>query len=207
MPAQFADPELSKRKFNREVAEFRTLGEEYRRRGWFLVEAEFPKIMVLLAAPQLNPGAIVMGVSLDYQNYDASPPSVRIVNPFTGQPHKMRELPNPLNRSLPQQDVAIPPMPAIPGMPGAPRMILQPLQPLMQAFGPEELPFLCIAGVREYHEHPAHSGDLWELHRSHGAGRLVRLLDVITRYGIEPITGFNVQLVPQVSINYGMPPA
>ena len=77
---------------------------------------------------------------------------------------------------------------------------------VLQAYGPEEIPFLCLAGVREYHEHPAHSGDIWELHRASGAGRLVRLLEIIHRYGIEPITGMSVQLVPQFSVNYGPPP-
>jgi len=51
-----------------------------------------------------------------------------------------------------------------------------------------------------------HSGDLWELHRNSGAGRLVRLLDVISRYGVEPINGFAVQMVPQIRFNYGPPP-
>jgi hypothetical protein len=27
-------------------------------------------------------------------------------------------------------------------------------------------PFLCLRGVREYHEHPQHSGDSWLLYRS-----------------------------------------
>ena len=72
-------------------------------------------------------------------------------------------------------------------------------QPLMQAYGPDELPFLCIAGVREYHEHPAHSGDRWELHRPDGAGRLVRILEVIHTYGIRPLNGYGVNIVPQIS--------
>ena len=72
-------------------------------------------------------------------------------------------------------------------------------QPLMQAAKPEDIPFLCIAGVREYHEHPAHSGDAWELHRKAGAGRLVRLLEVIDTYGVRPISGYNIELVPRVS--------
>ena len=79
-------------------------------------------------------------------------------------------------------------------------------QPYMQAHHPDEIPFLCLAGVREYHDHPAHSGDVWELHRRGGAGRLVRLLEIVDRYGLSPIAGLNVQLVPQVSFNYGTPP-
>lgn len=26
-------------------------------------------------------------------------------------------------------------------------------------------PFVCMAGVREYHTHPSHTGDLWESHK------------------------------------------
>jgi hypothetical protein len=71
-------------------------------------------------------------------------------------------------------------------------------QPLMQAEA-GDIPFLCIAGVREYHAHPAHSGDLWELHRESGAGRLIRLLDLIHRYGVEPISDYQIQL--QFNVN------
>ena len=85
-------------------------------------------------------------------------------------------------------------------------MMATPLQPLMQAYGPDDIPFLCLAGVREYHDHPAHSGDVWELHRASGAGRMVRLIEIIHRFGIEPIIGFGVQLVPQIRLNYGPPP-
>ena len=70
---------------------------------------------------------------------------------------------------------------------------------LGQWYGPDDIPFLCIAGVREYHDHPGHSGDAWELHRRSGAGRFVRLLETITKYGVQPITEYHVSLVPQVS--------
>jgi hypothetical protein len=60
-------------------------------------------------------------------------------------------------------------------------------------------PFLCLAGVREYHDHPAHSGDRWDLHRAAGAGKLVRLLEVIDTYGIRPLNGYHVNLVPQIA--------
>lgn len=201
MSVQYADPAVSRCKFGRELAEYRALGEEYRRRGWFLVDSEFPRVLVVLSAPKLKPAAVIMAVAFDYTNYDAAPPSVRIVNPFTGEPYKFKELPNPLNRALPAQEISIP------GMPAEQKMLVGSVQPYMQAYGPDDVPFLCLAGVREYHEHAAHSGDLWELHRADGAGRLVRLLEIIYRYGIDPITGFGVQLVPQVGLNYGPAPS
>jgi hypothetical protein len=70
---------------------------------------------------------------------------------------------------------------------------------LMQDYGPESVPFLCLPGTREYHDHPGHSGDAWELHRPAGAGRLVRILEIIDTYGVRPISGYNVALVPQVN--------
>ena len=64
---------------------------------------------------------------------------------------------------------------------------------------------VLVAGAHP--DDPAHSGDLWEFHRSSGAGRLVRLLEVIYRYGVEPISGFGVQLEPRVGFNFGPPPS
>jgi hypothetical protein len=192
---QSADPQVSRTKFDREVEEFRQLAGDYTRRGWLLVEAEFPRVFVVMAAPQLKPPPIVTGVLLDYTDYDLRPPSVRLADPFSREPYKARELPTNLPRQVEVDAIPI----GLPLPPGivAPRIIQQ--QPLMQSYGPEELPFLCIAGVREYHEHPAHSGDRWELHRRDGAGRLVRILEIIDTYGIRPLNGYGVSLVPQVT--------
>src|SRR5437773_214417 len=101
MAVQYADPAVSRVKFDREVAEYRALGAEYRARGWLLLRAEFPLFEVAMAAPQLKPPAMVAGVRLDYTNYDASPPSVRLVNPFTGVPYLFKDLPTALKRSVP----------------------------------------------------------------------------------------------------------
>jgi putative metal binding uncharacterized protein len=196
--AQYVDPAVSRAKFEREIAEYEAMEAEYRSRGWLLVRARFPDVLVVLAAPKVKPTPVVVGVAFDYTNYDAAPPSVRLVNPFTGKPYLNKELPTQLPRGLPKQEVAI-------GA-GNARMVVGQIQPLMQAHGPDEVPFFCMAGVREYHEHPAHSGDSWELHRPAGAGRLYRLLDLIHRYGIAPITGYAVDLVPQIRFEQGEPP-
>ena len=193
--AQYVEPQVSRAKFDREITEYRMLEREYRQRGWLLLRAEYPQILVALAAPQLTPSAVVTGVLFDYSNYDVRPPSVRLVNPFTDEPYKANELPTNLKRSVESG------LPAIPGFviaPGAQaKMMMQ--QPLMQAYGPDDIPFLCVAGVREYHDHPGHSGDAWELHRRTGAGRLVRLLELITKYGVQPISDYQVNLVPKIA--------
>lgn len=191
---QFADPTVSRRKFDREIADFRSQREAYGNRGWFLALAEFPNALVILATAKTQPPSIVCGVSFDYSNYDAMPPSVRLVDPFTGSPYKFSELPTPLVRSFPES--------AMPADQGDQHINLQ---NLMQSYGPDDIPFLCVPGVREYHEHPAHSGDQWELYRASGAGRVARLLEIISKYGIDPIVGFSVHMIPQVGFQIVVP--
>ena len=220
---QFADPAVSRRKFDREIAEFRSRAFEYGRRGWLLAEAEFPHALVILTTPKTQPIMILCGVWFDYSNYDAVPPSVRLVHPLTREPYKWSEVPTRLPR-MP----ALPKAPAPGGggaqplPPGVTQALAQALaqgvpqgvaqvqlveqQQLMQAYGNDDIPFLCIAGVREYHENPAHSGDHWASHRTSGAGRLVRLVDIISKYGLETINGFNVQMIPKIHFRFGDPP-
>ena len=193
---QYADPAVSRKKFHREVAEFRSQEDEYRLRGWFLVKAKFPRALVILATAKTQPVAIMCGVLFDYSNYDASPPSLRLVHPLTCEPYRQKELPTQLMRRLPETNP--PPVEPAGGQIQA--------QPLMVAHSTDDIPFLCIAGVREYHDHPAHSGDRWELHRPSGAGRLTRLVEIVSKYGLETVVGFGVQLIPQVGFNLGVPP-
>lgn len=53
-------------------------------------------------------------------------------------------------------------------------------------------PFLCLPGVREYHNHPQHDGDSWDLHRYKGEGSLYFLLEKIWEYSIKPIKAYIV---------------
>ena len=209
---QFADPAVSRRKFDREIAEFRSHADEYRRRGWLLAEAEFPHALVILATAKTQPISILCGVWFDYSNYDAAPPSVRLVHPLTREPYKWSELPTQLLRMPAPPDAGEAAQALPPGVAqalaqgGAPAQLVVP-QPFMQPSGDDDIPpFLCIAGVREYHEHPAHSGDHWLSHRTSGAGRLVRLVQIISKYGLETIVGFEVQMTPKIRLRMGVPP-
>ena len=196
---QFAAPSVSRAKFDREIEEYRALEADYRARGWFLVKAEWPVAVVLLASEKTKPPALVAAVQFDYTNYDAEPPSVRFIDPFSGRSLSLRELPLRMQRMVPGPELPIP------GPDGGKAQLNTP-ENLMQAYSPEDVPFLCIAGVKDYHDHPGHSGDPWEVHRSSGGGRLVRLLEVISKYGVEPIQGFTVNLVPQVTFALSEPP-
>ena len=209
---QVVDPAVSKRKFEREISNYRENEVDYRRRGWLLLEATFPRVLVVMATPQLSPPAVVTGVLLDYTDYDLQPPSVRLVDPFTWEPYLPGALPTTLKRSVTAgvagelpAGIQLPPGVQVP--PGG-QIQMMTEQPLMQWHSDDDVPFLCIAGVREYHDHPAHTGDAWLLHRANGAGRLARLLDVIDKYGLKPITQYGIQLVPQITgFRQTQPPA
>jgi hypothetical protein len=64
---------------------------------------------------------------------------------------------------------------------------------------PDEIPFLCIPGVREYHQHPAHTGNSWLLHRGTGEGTLFFIVDQLWKYGVQGVASYNCQLA--ISIN------
>jgi hypothetical protein len=178
---QIVDPAVSHEKFDREIAEFRRLEVEHRRRGWWLLEALFPRVFVVFATPQLRPPAVICGVDIDFTNYDLEPPSVRLVEPFTREPYRQSNLPTALLRRQVMNFALGPGMQQFAGA-----------VPLMQAHAADDVPFLCIAGVWEYHAHPAHSGDSWLMHRGLGAGTLFHILNTIYQYGVQPITGYGI---------------
>ena len=151
---QYVDPAVSRAKFDRQLTEYQSLEADYRARGWFLVKAHWPVVIVVLASKKTIPPSIVTAVQFDYTNYDAEPPSVRLVDPFSGRCLPFNELPTRLPRMVSEQEVAIP---------GGAIMQLNQAQDLMQANSQEDIPFLCIPGVKEYHDHPGHSGDPWEI--------------------------------------------
>ena len=180
----FVDPNVSRAKFEREIAEFRRHEDDYIRRGWWMVRAEFPEVFVVFGTPALSPPVVAFGALLDFTNYDFWPPSVRLANPFTREPYKAGQLP-------------IPPMPrrtvSTPGPdPQQPQEIL--VEHLLQFEDAEEVPFLCVPGVREYHEHPAHSGDSWLLRRGRGEGTLYFILNRLGTYGLGAVKGLSAQM-------------
>ena len=127
----------------------------------------------------------MLGVAINFTDYDFRPPSVKLVNPFTQVPYKANELPTLLKRRVP---AAIPPQLA-----GVPGIAAVSEQQLVQQYENEE-PFICLPGIREYHDNPGHSGDDWLLHRGSSAGSLHFVLHQISRYGVEPLLHYTVGL-------------
>ena len=57
-----------------------------------------------------------------------------------------------------------------------------------------EPPFFCIAGIKEYHDHPAHTGDSWLLHRKKGEGSLGFILDQLYNHSTAIIVSYQFNL-------------
>ena len=180
------DPAVSRAKFERELEAYEQIAADQRRLGWWILRAEYPEVLVAFMAPQLRPASVLFGALLDFTNYDLWAPSVTLVNPFTAEPLRHREIPQVLHllRRVPQM-IEVPGIGPVQG---------EVDQPLLMAHDPDEIPFVCIPGVREYHEHPAHSGDSWFQHRGLGEGTLFFLLEKLYRYGAEPIKGYQLGL-------------
>ena len=180
---QVVDPAVSQQKFDKELQIFIENQDFQRRRGVLLLKAEFPNIYLAFAAPRLSPSAIVFAVKVNFDNYDLEPLSLTFVNPFTHQPASLQEIHTPFLRKLTN-----------------PQGHLEP-QALLQA---EEngVPFLCLPGTREYHNHPSHTGDPWLLHRNLGGeGTLGFLIDKLYEYGITAVQAYRVQVQVLVDAN------
>ena len=174
MSELLVDPDVTRVKFDREIALYCSNVAHHRQRGCFLVGAEFPRADFVFAIPQLRPPAVLFGVTCDFLNYDLWPPSVQFTDPFSGSALPAERAPRMLRASAN-------------GEPGN----------LVQAY-PGEPAFICLPGTREYHDNPGHSGDSWLLHRGLGEGTLHHVLDVIHRYAVVPINGYQIAFQAQI---------
>jgi len=176
-------------KFDREIATYYKLHDRHIQLGRWLIKAEFPEVFVIFGTPNLRPPGVLFGAQIDFTNYDFWPPSVWVVNPFTREPYKMREIAQPAAVSPTIARCARPSGGLCPGESQG----LQ-LNNLLVAADPDEVPFLCLPGVREYHRHPAHTGDSWFLHRGGTEGTLNWILEQLWVYGVQPIDSYNLQI-------------
>lgn len=167
---QTIDIEVSRRKFRRELDTFLSVATIQRQRGIFLLNAEFPDIILSFAATKLQPAPIVFAVRINFENYDLEAPSVHFVNPFSWE--NLPLAPVPLYRKVQGNQVT----------------------QLVQR-DEQGLPFICIPGVREYHHHPAHTGDHWLLYKGkNGVGTLGFIIDKLYEYGISAIHSYQLNL-------------
>ena len=165
------DPSVARRKFDREVRRLSDARDDLMAWGCVLVRASYPHID-LMFVPR-NPLAVTFpsgqtknqlilfdrtaqvgeakmisarafGVRIGLDDYDARAPSVWFLDPFTWEPLHYDQMFRVIHAES-----------------GGPPMNL-----LLDGHPIFHRPFICIRGVREYHEHPQHSGDDWFLYRS-----------------------------------------
>jgi len=167
---QYVDIEVTRKKFKKELEEFNELELEYRKRGVFLIENSEFKLRFLFSIPSLKPSPIAFSVELDYTNWDSEPPSLILTNPFTGKPLKSNEV--GIQFWQWNNDTGQP-------------------QPILVG---HDIPFLCIPGVREYHNHQHHSGDSWFLYRTEGEGKLCDIIEKLIKHSISLAAGYLINV-------------
>lgn len=168
------DRAVSAAKLGRQLAAWRRNGDHYQRRGWHLLTHDGLTVEVGFAARLPFGTAVVPAITacirVTFENYDVWAPSVTFIDYFTREP-------------------APPFLQAVTWENGERRNVL---------IGPHPktgLAFLCLPGVREYHEHHEHSGDDWLLHRGRGAGTLAAICEEVWQRMVRNVVG--VQAVVQ----------
>jgi hypothetical protein len=163
---------VSEAKLAAELADWEANASIYRRRGWLLLDRGPLTVEVAFLASVPLVGiytipVITACIRLDYSNYDLWPPSLTFLDPRTRQPA------NPAVRA---------PATGPAGVRDA----------LVDGHPDTGRPFLCLPGIREYHNHPQHTGDDWLLHRATGAGRLAVICERIWQRMVRNVVGLNV---------------
>lgn len=171
------DPEITRRKFERELGLWREQSATYRRRGWLLLDEGELSVDIgfvgrLPIGPQTMP-TVSAAVRIDFTNYDLWAPSVEFIDPLTGQ-------------------YAPPQVQALVGTAQDPRDLV------VHSHPETGRPFFCVPGIRQYHDHPQHSGDSWLLHRQTGEGRLATICERMWQSMARNLLGiqFNLQTLP-----------
>lgn len=175
------DPGVTRRKFDREIDLFRSQEDHYREQGIWMLDCRYPQVLVAFASPRSPQVFVPFGALIDFENYDAKPLRVTLVHPCSRRPLRLQDvLPQLMNLPNGQVGGRLMRVREDTSQPGG-VVVDQILQGY--DFDPNSPPFLCIAGVRAYHEHPAHTGDSWWLHRGTGQGTLHQVLHMLWSYG------------------------
>lgn len=120
--------------------------------------------------------ARAFGIRVDLTDFDQRPPGVSFRDPFTWEPLPFALL--PLGQHLDEQGKA--------------------MQVVLDSHPVTKLPFLCMRGIREYHEHPQHTGDDWVLYRGHYG--LFSVLSTVWRTCVEQVRP-NLMFMPNSGLN------
>ena len=175
---QITDPKVSRLKFEKEIQDFRALEGEWRKKGIYCLKAEFPVVELFFTANRLEPPKSSFVVRIDFTNYNTMPPSIVFIDKKDGTAIKQRNLGISfikVNQTWTGNQCKLD------------------FQSILVG-NPDDIPFICIPGVREYHLHPAHSGNSWFLHKIRGEGTLGFLIDQLYSHSIENMNTATIHL-------------
>lgn len=177
---QYVEPEVTLIKYNEEIGNFRKVSTVWREKGVFLIHEDYPIVEFLFTTPKIRPPAVAFAVRIDFTNYDIEPPSLKFICPFTKKILDRDEVllsfiqvnkkPDNVNPAIQNQGQ---------------------FQDLLQSHR-NKTPFFCIPGIKEYHDHPAHTGDSWLLYRKKGEGSLGFILGQLYDNSIPFIKGYQL---------------
>lgn len=187
------DPRVERRKFAHEVALLEQNAKRLQALGVWLVRVQAPTIDLMfvprhplrVGVPYLDQHSLILtsvqkvqliehpslsarpfGARLDLSGYDQQPPSVTFHDPWTWQPATYEQL--PIGQLVDDTNKRL--------------NVLLDGHPICQR------PFLCLRGVREYHDHPQHDGDDWAVYRSStNAYVLVERIAQVALHGVRPL--------------------
>jgi hypothetical protein len=164
------DPIVNRSKYDRELGRLQDAREIMRERGIFLLSSNSYPLIDFLFVPRhllravvpisqqgslfLPPGAVaaveIPGLSarafkahFDLSNYDLDPPSLEFRDPWTDELLAYNTMFRAIQFDQYRKGHVV----------------------LLDDHPKTHKPFLCMRGIREYHEHPQHSGDEWLLYR------------------------------------------
>ncbi len=177
---QYMEPEVSLTKFKEEIDDFHKISNDWREKGVFLIHENYPIVEFLFTAPKIQPSAVAFAVRIDFTNYDIEPPSLKFICPFTKKILDRNEVKLgfiQINKQSANVNLEI--------------QNQNQSQDLLQSHQ-NKTPFFCIPGIKEYHDHPAHTGDSWLLYRKKGEGSLGFILDQLYNHSIPFIKGYQL---------------
>ncbi len=177
---QYMEPEVTLTKYNEEIGDFHKVSDVWREKGVFLIHESYPVVEFMFTTPKTRPPAVAFAVRIDFTNYDIEPPSLKFICPFTKKILARDEVLLrfiQVNKQSDNVDQAI--------------QNQSQLQDLLQSHQ-NKTPFFCIPGIKEYHDHPAHTGDSWLLYRKKGEGSLGFILDQLYNHSIPFIKGYQL---------------
>jgi Predicted metal binding domain len=164
------DPALNRLKFDREITRLQEQRKFLESHGIFQMASSLYPTIDLLYVPRhvlqvavpvtqqgglfLPPGAVrqaqipslsasAFKAHFDLANYDLDPPSLEFRDPWTDAPLQYNTMFRALQFDRDRRGQIV----------------------LLDEHPVTHRPFLCVRGIREYHDHPQHSGDEWMLYR------------------------------------------